>query len=277
MSATHADSDVRRRSDDGIYEHQTWQQLAAAAARDAVVIVPLGAIEQHGPHLPVSTDAFLAQRLALEVVETHDAIVGPSMPLGYRSRPLTGGGPAYAGTVSLSGGTFTSVVREIVEGILSQGFRSVLLYVWHMENQNFAYEAAYLAAGDSTDAKVVVVETPFAGLTEPTMDLLYGGDFPGWGPEHAGILETSLMLHLDPLGVDMTLAVDDQAPFRPAYDIVPPPESVTTRSGALGRTRSATAEKGETALAEIADHLRAILDQEFSHALRVAPENSDGK
>jgi creatinine amidohydrolase len=250
------------------YEALSWRELAAAAARGAVVIVPLGSIEQHGPHLPVATDAFLARRLALEAAHTHDVVVGPAMPLGYRSRPLTGGGPSFPGTISLSGATFVAVVRELLEGLLRQGFARVIAYVWHMENQNFAYEAAYLAVGDRTDVKVVVVESPFAGLGEQTMTLLYDGAFPGWGAEHAGILETSLMLHLDPSAVDMGLAVDDGAAFRPDYDIVPAPPRMTTRSGALSDSRSASAEKGAAAFREITEHLRGIIDQEFPEAAR---------
>jgi creatinine amidohydrolase len=252
------------------YEDHTWEELAAAAARDAVVILPLGAIEQHGPHLPVSTDAFLARRLPIEVGDTHDVVVGPSMPLGYRSRPLTGGGPHFPGTISLCGATFTAVVRELVAGILAQGFRSVIVYVWHMENQNFAYEGAYLAAAESPDVKVIVMESPFSHLSAHTMEVLYGGDFPGWGPEHAGILETSLMLYLDPRAVDMSRAVDDGAAHRPDYDIVPAPPRLTTRSGALGRTRTATEEKGCAALADIADYLRGVVDHEFPQAARAA-------
>lgn len=250
------------------YERHSWPELEAAANRGAVVILPLGAIEQHGPHLPVVTDAYIARRLALAADQTHDVIVGPAMPLGYRSRPLTGGGPFFPGTISLSGATFTAVVREMIEEILRHGFRNIVLYLWHMENQNFAYEAAYLAASARQDVKVVIVETPFVALSNESMDLLYEGHFPGWGPEHAGLLETSLMLHLAPELVDMSRAVDDGAAFTPDYDIVPPPRSIASRSGALSRTRSARGATGERCFTEIVGHLQGILDTEFPRTRR---------
>ena len=129
-----------------LLDHMTWPEVKSAIERNAVAVIPLGAVEQHGPHLPLDTDAFLARELAVAGSTNYDAVVVPACPLGYRSRPLSGGGSGFPGTIGLSGATFIAVVREVIEALLDHGFRRLLLYVWHMENQNFAYEAAYLAA-----------------------------------------------------------------------------------------------------------------------------------
>jgi creatinine amidohydrolase len=246
-----------------VYEHQTWKEIAEAVERGAAVAVPVGAIEQHGYHLPLDTDAFFARELCLAGSDGFDVIVGPLLPFGYRSRPLSGGGPTFPGTLSLSGGTFTALVREVLESLIGMGFRKLLVYSWHMENQNFVYEAAYLAAEGRDDLKVVVLETPFDGLSDTAMATMYGDEFPGWPAEHASLMETSVMLHMRPELVDMERAVDDGAEREPSYEIIPPPASVTTESGALWKPTRGTADKGKVALEEIAEHLQRVLREEF--------------
>jgi creatinine amidohydrolase len=252
-----------------LFEQLTWVDVAQAADRGAGIIVPLGAIEQHGPHLPLDTDTFLARELALTGSAGYDVLVAPMVPFGYRSRPLSGGGPAFRGTLSLSGTTFIAVVSEVLSGLVEQGFRRLLVYAWHMENQNFAYEAAYVGAAGQDDVKVVVMETPFDSLSEETMRLLYEDDFPGWPAEHASVMETSVMLHLRPELVDMSSAVDDRVASEPPYDVIPPPPSMTTRSGVLFKATRASRDKGAVAFEEIASHLRRVLDAEFPELRRV--------
>jgi creatinine amidohydrolase len=65
-----------------LYEHQTWGEIAAAVERGAGIVVPIGAIEQHGHHLPLDTDAYFARELSLAGSEGFDVIVGPLIPFG---------------------------------------------------------------------------------------------------------------------------------------------------------------------------------------------------
>jgi creatinine amidohydrolase len=76
-------------------------------------------------------------------------------------------------------------------------------------------------------------------------------------------METSVMLYLRPELVDMTRAVDDRVESEPPYDVIPPPPSMTTRSGVLFKATRASREKGAIAFDEIAGHLRRVLDAEF--------------
>jgi creatinine amidohydrolase len=241
----------------------TWTEVRDAIARDAGVIIPVGATEQHGYHLPLSTDVVLAHALALAVAEQADVLVAPALAYGYRSRPLSGGGQGFPGTISLSASTLIAVLSEVLGELIRHGFRRLAVVNWHYENENFVYEAAWLAheRASRSDARILVFENPGGEPSDEVMRALFADEFPGWAAEHAAILETSLMLHLAPDLVRMDRAVDDEAPRRPGYDIVPPPDDLVARSGTLWKATQATASKGELAWAEI---VRTVTDELMS-------------
>ena len=258
-----------------LLDQLTWPEVRDAAARGAGVIVPVGATEQHGPHLPLSTDALLATELALAVAEPLDLYVAPPLAYGYRSRPLSGGGQSFPGTISLSARTLMALLEDVLTGLIGSGFRRLAVLSWHFENANFVYEAAWLthervaAAG----ARIMVVEAPFAELSGDTMRALFGHEFPGWDVEHAAVLETSLMLHLRPDLVHFDRAVDDEAARHPFYDVVPPPADFVPASGTLWKATRAGREKGALAWPEIVESLRDALAVDLADRV-AAPDRS---
>ena len=78
-----------------VYRHMTWEEIAAAARADTPIVIPVGATEQHGRHLPVCTDWVLPEQIIGEASRARDLIVGPFIPFGYRSRPGSGGGQHF--------------------------------------------------------------------------------------------------------------------------------------------------------------------------------------
>jgi creatinine amidohydrolase len=236
-----------------LFAELTWPEVAEAAERGAGVVVPVGSTEQHGPHLALSVDAVLPTELGLAVAEQHDLLVAPAVHFGYRSRPLSGGGQGFPGTISVRAQTLIMTVEDVLRELLRHGFRRLMILNWHFENQNFVYESAWLALdqGQREDARVMVVEQPFSQLSDETMELVFGDEFPGWDVEHAAIMETSLMLHLRPDLVLFDRAVDDASVRHPFYDVVPIPDEFVPRSGTLWRATQASAEKGERMWAEI--------------------------
>ena len=243
----------------------TWPEIRDAAERDVPVILPVGSTEQHGYHLPLCTDVALPEALARDAARKLGLLVAPPISYGYRSRPLSGGGEGFPGTISLSGRTLIALVEDVLVGLARSGFRRLVLLNWHYENSNFVYEAAWCASERLAieDLRIMVVEAAFSELSEPVMEALFGDEFPGWDVEHAAVLETSLMQHLRPDLVLFDRAVDDEARRHPAYDVVPPPEDFIPTSGGLWKATRASPEKGALAWEEIVSRVTAAIGTEF--------------
>lgn len=249
-------------ADRHLLEHLSWPEVRAAIEADLTVILPVGAIEQHGPNLPIDTDAYLAVTLAAGGAEGRRAVVAPPIIYGCRSKPQSGGGEIFPGTLSLAGSTFVDMVSDVLGALLRHGFRNVLVFSWHMENRGFVYEAASQAVSLHPDVKVVVMEEPFDSLSDGAMAKLFPNGFPGWPLEHAGVLETSLMCFLRPSLVGEHDAGGDRLATRP-YDVLPERPLGPDQTGVLWDASGASAESGELAYREIVAKLQSVLDEEF--------------
>ena len=100
------------------YMHDiTWPEFQAK--KDSVVILPIGATEQHAQHLPLCTDAKIAEKFSCYLAEELDGIIMPTLTYGYKSKPLSGGGPLFPGTIDLNGKVLTCTYEGI--SILNRG------------------------------------------------------------------------------------------------------------------------------------------------------------
>jgi creatinine amidohydrolase len=243
----------------------TWPEVAAAVKRNAGVILTCTSTEQHGPHLPIGTDAIIGTDLAMAMAHTLDLVVAPTLRYGCRSRPQSGGGQGFVGTTSLRGSTFIAVVQDVVSEFIRHGFRRIVLLAHHMENSNFLYEAAFEAMDRKPDpaVKVMVIESPFPEFSPELMRLLFPSEFPGWALEHASILETSLMLHLHPEMVRKDKVRDDRPERIVSYDVLPLQDSLVAKSGTLWKASQASAEKGRRAWDEITIGLHKMISSEL--------------
>lgn len=237
------------------------------AAPGATVIIPTGATEQHGPHLPMGTDAILSTAMASAVAQSMGALVAPVFAYGYKSQQKSGGGNHLAGTVSLDASALVSSTREVVRSYLWQGVRHVVLLNGHYENYQFLYEGIDLALQDlglGEDApQCALLLSYWDYVSQATLDAVYGNSFPGWDVEHGGVLETSLMLHLRPELVHLDRAVDHPPADLPRFDRLPVVAGRTPASGCLSAPTAASAAHGQLLLdqvvADIAADLRAEL------------------
>ncbi len=95
-----------------LIEEMTWEEVRSAAAADLPVVISIGSIEQHGPHLPLATDCILPVGVALEAAKQVPLLVAPPIRYGARSRALSGGGETFPGTLSLRGSILVDTLRR---------------------------------------------------------------------------------------------------------------------------------------------------------------------
>jgi len=238
------------------------EDVGQAIDDGCVLILPVGATEQHGPHLPVGTDTLLVHQVALAAARQTGDIVAPPVAIGYNQKEL-----AFPGTLSAKLETLTQYIRDICESAFRTGFRRVLILNGHGWNKPAISSAAHLVSEGQTDALCAVAS--YYDLISDTASEVRESEFPG-GMAHAGELETSLALHLGLSGVRAEKARKEMSFPKSRFswlDIVTPPRisiprefTQHTQSGVIGDPERATAEKGrqlfEAAVKEVAEFLR---------------------
>ena len=234
----------------------------------AVVLLPVGALEQHGPHLPLGTDAILATEMARRAAERVGGVVAPALTYGYKSQPRTGGGNHFCGTTSLDGGTLTATVRDLVKEFARHRALRLAVIDGHYENQMFLTEGIDLAMrelradglGDIRVLKMRYCET----IRPQTLERIFPHGFPGLDLEHAGVLETAMMLYLFPHRVDIGQVPNDPPAAAPAYDVYPTDTSWIPPSGVLSPAKAATPEIGQLLVDEFVDLVVRSIEAEFT-------------
>jgi creatinine amidohydrolase len=242
---------------------------------DAIVLLPAGATEQHGPHLPLGTDAILATEMARRAAVEVRGIVAPALTYGYKSQPRTGGGNHFCGTTSLDGASLAAVVRDLIGEFARHGAMRIAVIDGHYENQMFLTEGIDLAVRDLQRAGVEdlrVLKMRYCETIEPsTLLRIFPNGFPGLDLEHAGVLETSMMLYLFPHLVTMERVPRDPAAAPPPYDVYPTNTSWIPPSGVLSPATASTAEIGRILAEEFVQLVVRSLQAEFRTPAAVKP------
>src|ERR1700674_3509171 len=107
-----------------------------AKAKDPTLVLPVGAVEQHGPHLPLTVDTEIPIRIASMLVEKLKVIVAPAIPYGARSLPQSGGGPRFPGTINIRGSVLTDYLKDVISGYIATGFCAIVILNGHYENES---------------------------------------------------------------------------------------------------------------------------------------------
>lgn len=234
------------------------QELRALAAANAVVILPIASIEQHGPHLPVMTDTRLGQevahRAARKAYPTRPTVVTPVVWHGLSEHHMP-----FGGTLILSHETFRRVIRDLVVSLTRHGFHDVLISNSHGGNIVAMQQIADELAG-AVDATIVAT-TYIAEAAEAIAPLLE--DQPGI--QHACEGETAMMMACEPDLVDQVnlgaLGTERGAGFlkagRASYRWRP--FTHLTGNGVSGIPEKATAAKGEKLLEVASDAIAALI------------------
>ena len=175
------------------WAENTHPDLRSIDPDETVILVPTGAVEQHGHHLPVGTDALIAEAVTRTAAERSEhALAVPALPYGYS--PHHGG---LEGTMTLSSETYLGVVSDLLESLVDEGFERVAIVNGHGGNRSLL-KTAVSDFRDSRDVSVAVLS--YWDLIPEELEGLR--DSPSGGISHGGELETSLLLYLDEELVD---------------------------------------------------------------------------
>lgn len=181
-----------------ILQEMTWMDVRDYLNTNDMVIIPLGSTEQHGPHMPLGTDTYESVGMSKLISEETGVIVAPVLWVGYSVYHS-----GFDGTLNLKPETMEAVLFETVEMLMKYGFRRFMFFNYHGGN-NIVQDKVVHRINHTTEAVAVAI-----GHGSP-MQVFEGGEFFDW---HAGLGETSIMLHLRPNLVKMDRLVRPNITF----------------------------------------------------------------
>ncbi|RMF40881.1 MAG: creatininase family protein [Planctomycetota bacterium] len=230
-----------------------------ALSQDTVVVLPIAAIEQHGPHLPLVTDTCLLTGLLQSAhAEVDDrTLIAPVQWWGNSHHHLD-----FPGTLSAPPGIYVAMLQGLVDTVLAHGFRRILLLNGHGGNDIPARQAMFQVRQThrQRDDLLLLTATYWTLAPQPPAEVIQGLHQSDMG--HACEWETSMMLHLAPHLVGAHKELPDVATgdgFKPAN------RAWTTRqrssAGYLGAPSAASAEKGQALLGLFHQGLVSLIDR----------------
>lgn len=207
-----------------------WPEVAA----DAVLVVPVGSVEQHGPHLPLDTDTRVAAAVGYVVAQgVWRAVLAPAVSYG-----ASGEHEGFAGTVSLGAEALHQVLVELGRSAFRWAERLVFVN-GHGGNAPTVIRAVQLLRYEGRDVAWWPCAVPRTPAHEPDA--------------HAGRTETSLMLHLDPAAVRLDLAAAGD--LRSMTELMPALRrggvAAVSPNGVLGDPTGSSAKEGQQLMAEL--------------------------
>lgn len=215
----------------------SWVDAEHFAGGGALLAVPVGATEQHGPHLPLSTDTDIAQALAFRLAGRRGGVV-VAPPLAYGS---SGEHAAFAGTLSIGSDAIELLLVELGRSAIER-FSRMLIVSTHGGNSEAVRNAERRLRAEGRDVRAFFPRLP--------------------GDAHAGHVETSIMLALDPSRVRLEMAEPGER--APLGRILPRLAREGVRSvspnGVLGDPTGATAEHGRMLLDHATRQMLDLLD-----------------
>ena len=212
------------------------------------VVIPVGAMEQHGPHGVIGTDSFLAQVTAEKVAARLNALIAPLMPYGLSSSHMN-----FKGTMSVSPETFTMFARDVLTSLIQHGFKKIV--VINGNEPNF-YPMIMVARSLREQTGVLItISNWYSSLQESWKELpgIKGTERAEWKwpyfMAHGGLLETAGAMAYKQGIVRMDLAVAYGSERREAFSnpVVSLPARIdeVTQKGSYGDPRAATSELGK--------------------------------
>jgi len=225
------------------FVENTYEELKEAISKDTVVLIPVGQTEEHGLHLPVKTDAFIAEKICERTAELSEIpiLVMQTIYYGYSTKEVFN----WPGCPGIKIETFISLVYDICSSLIKMGFKKIVIVSSH-GNHTGALEVVVRKIAD--DFGVYIALTVPSVIAKEKINKILE---MGWrGSCHGGEYETSLMLYLDEKSVKMEKATDVDIlninkKFYPGQVFISTWGLQKSKTGIYGAPVAATKEKGE--------------------------------
>ena len=228
-----------------LLQEMSWPQIEAAQRESRTVILPVGATEEHGPHLPIITDTVQALEVARVVAKERGIFLAP--PIHYGVCRST---RAFPGTITVGHDALRGYVRDILISFADSGFSRVMILTGHAGGQHMAaLEEAGQMAVEERDFRVSLVSL-FDLIDFSTVETPHDG--------HAGEVETSLMMVIRP---DLVKgSPEGNFPKRPRFMIMKDVRHLMG-NGIMGNPEPASPEKGRRYFQMAVDGVKAALEE----------------
>ena len=266
------------------YEDLTWPEVNEAVKAGRIPVLPVGATEQHGHHLPIKIDCWEVTSIVDEAARQRPdrLLTMPPVPYGYTTATMD-----FPGTITIHHETFMRYVIDILKSLAYHGFKKIMVINGHGSNMP-PLDLACRRANMETGAEVALAGWWALAAVDPEVTRTWRESFFPGGCAHACEMETSVALHLDPSLVKMDLAVNHPAgPPESKYLWVDlegaGPVSITRwhgeggDEGVYGQAKLATAEKGKIIFEEAVKRLVEFADEFHARPRPVRRDHHDSE
>ncbi|MGM0678507.1 creatininase family protein [Thiohalophilus sp.] len=228
----------------------TWEEIGKLinSGMDSAIF-PIGATEQHGPHLGCGMDAEIADRLCHAVSEITGALLMPLMPFGCS----VGHSRRWPGTLSLQPKTMIDVVKELGDWAYASGIRRLFIVNSHVTNYAPLRCALEMLRADYDDMMLAVINS---GSLSERVRQRHFSDADDW---HANEAETALMLAVSPQMVREENVAQSDDEDRTKQCVFSHPVNRTSKNGVTGKPSLASVEQGEELFQWMVEDLSEIV------------------
>jgi creatinine amidohydrolase len=228
----------------------TWEEIGRLPASGMdTAMLPVGATEQHGPHMGCGMDAEIAMHLCHAVAKETEVALLPTLPYGCS----IGHSTRWPGTIALQPKTMIDVVKQIGDWVYASGFKRFFIINTHVTNFAPLRCALEMLRAEHDGFMVAVINS--ASISERVREQHFH-DAEDW---HANDAETSLMMALNPSMVREYLVEESDDPDRTENCVFSHPVNRTSVNGVTGRPSLASQEKGKQLFAWMVEDLSSTV------------------
>lgn len=254
------------------YNKLSWPEIKESVEEEKMILVPVGAHEDHGHHLPLDVDCEIAETVCDRTAsERDDVLLFPTVDHGFLPHHMD-----FPGGITVGWETYVKYVIDLCVSLAHHGFRKILLVNGHGSNHHLLQQVVRQVILQYPDVHCAMLSWwELDEVREAAAELRDAGPH---GTSHAGEMETSIYMHLHPDRVDMEKARRDisypQSKHFNAYDLAGERDedwstsvtmmewwSTLSETSTRGDASVATAEKGAAFLEAAVEGMHSVLDE----------------